>query len=274
MVTEKSERPLMESGHGVRYVTAKLCRQHQDCEFSGPKPLGLGRSQMGVHNRLWLLVLASVLIAGCSSSKSNSPPPVERDPCLDAGPAKSVEYDNCVADREASKREALRALLDDTGVYSRQMQIVESEDNTYQPSDFPDTPIPMVYKGADSISATEKRALPFKIRVTWKYSSKGVIPAPRDRFRMDEMERLILPAVQDKGLAKWVCTVTGGHQREWIFYTRSDEAFIAQTQAVLAQTGPYPIELSARKEQALSTEVQSSENLPEDIRITPKKCVE
>lgn len=132
MVAEKSERPLMESGHGVRYVTAKLCRQHQDCEFSGPKPLGLGRSQMGVHNQLWLLALSSVLIAGCSSSKSNSPPPVERDPCLDAGPAKSVEYDNCVADREASKREALRVLLDDTGVYSRQMQIVESEDNTYQ----------------------------------------------------------------------------------------------------------------------------------------------
>lgn len=274
MVTEKSERSLMESGHGVRYVTAELCRQRQGCELSGPKPLGLGRSQMGLHNWRWLLALASVLIAGCSSSKSNSPPPVERDPCLDAGPAKSVEYVNCVADREASKREALRALLDDTGVYSRQMQIAEFDDNTYQPSDFPDTPIPMIYKGADSISATEKRALSFKIRVTWKYSSKGVIPAPRDRVRMDEMERLILPAVQDKGLAKWVCTVTGGNQRQWIFYTRSDEAFIAQTQAVLAQTGPYPIELSARKEPTLSTEVQSSENLTEDIRITPKKCVE
>jgi len=153
MVTEKSERPLMESGHGVRYVTAKLCRQRQGCELSGPKPLGLERSQMGIHNRLWLLALASVLIAGCS--KSNSPPPVERDPCLDAGPAKSVEYDNCVADREASKREALRALLDDTGVYSRQMQIVESEDNAYQPPDFPDAPIPMVYKGAVSCRRPE-----------------------------------------------------------------------------------------------------------------------
>ncbi|MFJ4143043.1 DUF695 domain-containing protein [Pseudomonas sp. NPDC089734] len=273
MVTEKSERSLMESGHGMRYVTAKFCKQRQGCELSGPKPLGLGR-KMGVHNRLWLLALASVLISGCSSSKSNSLPPVERDPCLDAGPTKSVAYDNCVADREASKREALRALLDDTGVYSRQVQIAEFDDNTYQASDFPDTPIPMAYKGVDSISATDKRALPFKIRVTWKYSSKGVIPAPRDRVRMDEMERLILLAVQDKGLAKWVCTVTGGHQREWIFYTRSDEAFIAQTQAALAHTGPYPIELSARKEPVLSTEVQNSENLPEDIRITPKKCVE
>jgi len=71
-----------------------------------------------------------------------------------------------------------------------------------------------------------------------------------------------------------VCTVTGGQQREWIFYTRSDEAFIAQTQAVLTQTGPYPIELSARKELALGPEVQSGENLHGDIRITPKKCME
>ena len=272
MVIDKFERPLIEPGHDARHLTAKIFSQRQDCELSGPKPLRLGPSKMGVRNRLWLLALAGVFVVGCS--KSNSPPPIERDSCMDAGQAKSVEYDNCVADREVRKREALRALLDDTGIYSRQMQIADSDDTTYQPSDFPDTPIPMAYRGIDSISVTEKRALPFKIRITWKYSSKDVMPAPRDRVRMDEMERLILPAVQDKGLAKWVCRVTGGHQREWIFYTRSDEAFIAQTQAVLSQTGPYPIELSARKEPALSTEMQGSENMPENIHITPKKCVE
>ncbi|WPN64333.1 DUF695 domain-containing protein [Pseudomonas sp. P9_35] len=274
MVTEKSERPLMESGHGVQYVTAKLRRQRQDCKLSGSPSLGLGLSQMGVHNRFRLLALVSVLIAGCSSSKTHSPPPVERDRCLDAGPVKSVEYDNCVADRGASQSVALSALLDDTGDYPQPMEIVDVVDDIYQPSDFPDTPVPMLYKGAGSISTTEKRALPFKVKVTWKYSSKGLIPALRDRVRMNEMERLILPAMQDKGLAKWVCTVTGGKQREWIFYTRNDEAFIAQTRAILAQTGPYPIELSARKEPALSTEMQSGESLPENIRITPKTCVE
>jgi len=150
---------------------------------------------MGVYNRLWLLALTSVLIVGCSSSKSNSPKPVELAPCLDAGPAKTVEYDNCMADREARRSEALRVLLDDTGVDSQQQQLAKSDDKTYQESDFPDTPIPLIYRGATSISATEKRALPFKIRVTWKYSSKGVKPESRDRVRMDEMERLILPAV-------------------------------------------------------------------------------
>ncbi|WP_458130992.1 DUF695 domain-containing protein [Pseudomonas sp. R3-41] len=274
MVTEKSELPLMESGHGVQYVTAKLRRQRQDCKLAGSQSLGFGLSQMGVHNRLRLLALAGVLVTGCSSSQTHSPPPVKRDRCLDAGPVKSVDDDNCVADRVVSQNVALSTLLDDTGDYPQPMEIVEVVDDIYQPSDFPDTPVPMLYKGVGSISATEKRALPFKIKITWKYSSEGLIPAPRDRVRMDGMERLILPAMQDKGLAKWVCTVTGGKQREWIFYTRNDEAFIAQTRAILAQTGPYPIELSARKEPALSTEIQSGENLSEGIRITPKTCVE
>lgn len=267
MVTERSERPLIEPDHGVRYATATFCGQHQGGKRFGPHPIS-------VHNRLRLLALASVFIAGCSSSPSHSPPPVERDPCLDAGPPKSVPYDNCVADREASKQEALRALLDDTGVYSRQMKIAEFGDNSYQPSDFPDTTVPQFYKGVGSISVTENRALPFKVRVTWKYASTGGMPAPRDRVRMDEMERLILPAVQGKGLAKWICTMTGGNQRQWIFYTRNHEAFIAQTQAALAQTGPYPIELSTHQEPALNTDVQSGGNRPERIRITPKKCVE
>ncbi|SDX17478.1 Family of unknown function [Pseudomonas syringae] len=88
------------------------------------------------------------------------------------------------------------------------------------------------------------------------------------------MERLILPALQEKGLAKRACTVTVGKQREWIFYTRNNEAFIDKTKAILAQTGPYPIELSAGKESTLSTEMHNGGNSPGDSRITPKRCLE
>ncbi|WP_234778835.1 DUF695 domain-containing protein [Pseudomonas amygdali] len=267
MVTEKTHR----SGSGMRYLMAKLFRRPQGCEHAGSRLVGMGCSQVGSLNRLWLLVLASVFMAGCSNFKTS--PSIERDPCLDAGPAKSVEYENCVADRKASQSEALKELLDDTGAYSQGRQFALSDRDIYQESDFPDTPIPIMYRGAGSISAAEKRALPFKIRITWKYSSKSLLPAPRDRIRMDQMERLILPALQEKGLAKWACTVTGGQQREWIFYTRNNEAFIVQTKAVLAQTGPYPIELSARKEPVLSTEMHKGGNSPGDNRITPKSCV-
>ncbi|XHF33608.1 DUF695 domain-containing protein [Pseudomonas chlororaphis] len=244
MVIDKTGRSLMRSGFGVMHAT----------------------------NRFRLLAIVSVVVAGCSSSKS--PPPVERDACLAAGPAKSVDYDNCVANRERKSRAALEALLDDKFVYPPQQQIVEASESKYQPSDFPESPAPMIYKGLDSISLTEKRALPFKIRIVWKYTSTGVIPERRDAIRMAEMEKLIVPAVEEKRLAKWVCTVTGGHQREWIFYTQNDEAFTARTRSALSQGGPYPIELSARRDVVLSTGSQPADNLAEVIRITPKKCVE
>jgi hypothetical protein len=179
-----------------------------------------------------------------------------------------------VADREVRKAAALNALLDDTGTSYRQLQIAEPDDNSFQLSDYPDIPSPVTYRIARSISAIEKQALPFKIRVTWKYPSGTVLPASQELARMDEMEDLILPAVKDKGLAKWVCTVTGEHRREWIFYTRSDDAFITRVQAALAPTGPYPIELSGRKEPAWGADGLNGDNQRREFRITPKQCVE
>ncbi|WP_192564729.1 DUF695 domain-containing protein [Pseudomonas gozinkensis] len=242
MVTEGSGRSRMTSASGVQYFTKQLP----------------------------FLALASLLVAGCSSHEPTRFPAAP-DQCLIAGPVNSTEYDRCVKDREIRKAEALEELLDNDAV---RMQVRTDIQSKFQESDFPATPLPGTFAVVDSISATEKQALPFKARITWKYSSPTHAPGYRVGKRMAEMEKLILPALQDKGLAKWICTVTGGGQREWIFYTQSDEAFIARTQAVLAQTGPYPIELTAKKEAVSGTELQSAENLTEDIRMTPKKCME
>ncbi|MDD1006910.1 DUF695 domain-containing protein [Pseudomonas shahriarae] len=217
-----------------------------------------------------LLTLASMLSAGCS----HPPRPVDRDLCLDAGPAKSAAYESCAVDREERKAAALSAVLGDRPAYDRPLQLAEPDENSFQLSDFPDSPNPAIYSIAQSISASEKQAQPFKVRVTWKHASTTAMLAPRDRARMAKMEGLILSAVTDSGSAKWVCTVTGVHQREWIFYARSDDAFITRVQATLAPTGPYPIEFSSRKEPAWNADGLNGEKLSEQIRITPKQCVE
>jgi hypothetical protein len=222
---------------------------------------------------VWLSVLASVLIAGCSSS----PPPVSpvyRDPCLDDGPVKSAAYETCVEDREFDKALAYKALFEDLGPSFQPKTIVEPGEDEFQSSDFPDIEGSMAVRVTPSISAIEKQALPFKVRVIWKYVSKTFRPRSRDLVRMDEMEALILPAVEEKGLAKWVCTLTGEKRRVWTFYTRSDDAFIARVQAALAPSGPYPIELSAGKEPAWRADELTADNLHREIRITPKRCVE
>lgn len=233
----------------------------------------LARSKVCFYNRLRVLALASIFIAGCASPNPNSPLPIDRDPCLDEGPAKSEDYNNCLADFEAVLKMAFRSLTDNTYDYPRQMILDESVSEPYQLSDFPDTPL-VTYSGIRSISVTEKQALPFKVKITWKYKSKRLIPAPRDDIRMYEMERIILPGLKDKVLGKWACTATGGQQRQWIFYTRNEEAFIAQIKAILAQTGPYPIEVSSSQEPALNVEARDGKGLAEDIPITPKMCLE
>ncbi len=101
---------------------------------------------------------------------------------------------------------------------------------------------PKVCKNVMSAGETrQKQALPFKVRVTWKHALATAMLAHRDLARMAEFEGLMLSAVTESGSAKWVCTVTGVHQREWIFYARNDDAFITRVQATLAPTGALPV---------------------------------
>lgn len=87
---------------------------------------------------------------------------------------------------------------------------------------------------------------------------------------MMQVDRLIKAAVTADGFAKWGCTVTGGKRQVWVFYTLDDAAFVSRVQAALAQTGPYPIEFSSRKQADVSAEVQNAEQ----TRLTPKRCLE
>lgn len=222
----------------------------------------------GTQHPLAWLALASVLTAGCATH--TAAPVVERDPCLDEGPAHSVAFDQCVADKAADRAEALRLLLDDANPNPRQQALAAPGPDDYQDADFPDTPNPMLYQGIDSVTAAERRALPYKIRITWKYTSKTLRPAPRDLSRMEQMRSLIVPSVQEQGLAKWLCTVTGGQQVQWIFYAKSEEAFMAQVKTAQAKGDPYPLVFTTNKEPAPSVEMDGAET----IRITPKTCLE
>ncbi|MGF6131286.1 hypothetical protein ABIA54_000147 [Pseudomonas sp. EB276 TE3739] len=214
------------------------------------------------------LVLASLITTGCS--RSHSPKPVERDPCLDAGPANTTAYNTCMSEREERKAEALRILLSDDPADNRQRQLAEPGDGHFQLSDFPDEPMPASFRMPDSLHLKDTQAFPYKTRISWKYVSDHLLPSPKEYARMMQMDRLIQAAVAADGSAKWGCTVTGGQRLEWVFYTLDDAAFVSRVQAVLAQTGPYPVEFSSRKQADVSAAVLNAG----EIRLTPKRCLE
>lgn len=141
----------------------------------------LARSKVCFYNRLRVLALASIFIAGCASPNPNSPLPIERDPCLDEGPAKSEDYNNCVSDFEAVRKMAFRSLTDDTYDYPRRMILDESVGEPYQLSGFPDTPL-VTYSGIRSISATEKKRYPSKSRSPGNTNPSTLYPRPVTTF--------------------------------------------------------------------------------------------
>ncbi|MGH2420505.1 DUF695 domain-containing protein [Pseudomonas canadensis] len=224
--------------------------------------------RLNTHHRMRGIALASLLLAGCSHAGPQ--PTAQRDHCLDKGPANSEAFERCAADREAQKTKMLKDVLAVLDTPPGRQPLAETGPDGYQEADFPQTPKVLNYQGERSISVAEKQALPYKVRIIWKYDSPYPVPGPGDVYRMGQMREQVVPAVEAQGLAKFVCTVTADQQVQWIFYAKSEETFMAQVNAALAKSDPSPLVFTATKEPALSSEMAGAQS----IRITPKTCME
>lgn len=215
-------------------------------------------------------MLMGMLIGGCSGPLAPAPAPLQ-DHCLEEGPANSAGYARCVANLEAVKQQALADLLEDRPA---RVWVVDPDADRFKAADYVNSQVPMSYQFVASIPATSLQSLPIKATIRWKYASMGFLPEPVDRVRMDEMERLVIAALEEKGQAKWVCTLTGASQREWIFYASDEQAFKATVEAALANRAPYPIQISALRAPFLNPGKKGAEQSSDTIYFSPAKCVQ
>ncbi|WKV87220.1 hypothetical protein LJU32_15595 [Pseudomonas sp. B21_DOA] len=148
-----------------------------------------------------LLLLASLITTGCT--RSHSPKPVERDLCLDAGPEHTTAYAKCVSERKERQAEALKILLSDDPADNPQRQVAVPGDSDFQPSDFPDEPMPASFRMSSNLNLKDAQAFAYKTRISWKYVPDHFLPSPKEYARMKQMERLIQAAVATDGSAKW-----------------------------------------------------------------------
>ncbi|WP_232434419.1 hypothetical protein [Pseudomonas asplenii] len=210
-------------------------------------------------------MLVALLVSGCSTHK---PVAAYRDACLDEGSPASAEYRACVADRAAMKEMAFRALMDDTGAYSRPMQIsTTAKGKPLLASDFPAAGGDASYEITESMSVAQNQAFPFKVKVIWRNASPDTRGRPVDLMRMKQLDSLMSWSVKRDGTGAWLCTQSSRQQRMWVFYAADAETFVARLKSAVAATGPYPVEFS------------SSRRSPRDPNgdagaITPKQCVE
>jgi len=98
-----------------------------------------------------------------------------------------------------------------------------------------------------------KTNFPDRVILVWKYKSETGQPVKSEREAMDRMENLLEPLVDNAETSVLTLVSTGENLREWIFYSRSEKAFLAALNRALAGHPRFPIEVHAAPDPEWST---------------------
>jgi hypothetical protein len=86
---------------------------------------------------------------------------------------------------------------------------------------------------------------PDRVILVWKFQSESGMPVVAERERMDAMEDLIHPVLEDDGFATLALVSTGENLREWTYYVKSKSEFMVRLNEALASQSAFPIEAHA-----------------------------
>jgi Family of unknown function (DUF695) len=84
---------------------------------------------------------------------------------------------------------------------------------------------------------------PARIILAWKYQSEKGMPVLEERQRMDLMEDALEPLMEKDGFATLALVSTGENLREWTYYAKSENEFMARLNKALAGKPAFPIEV-------------------------------
>jgi hypothetical protein len=99
----------------------------------------------------------------------------------------------------------------------------------------------------------QKASFPDRIILVWRYKSEKSMPVTSEREAMDRMEDLLEPLVEKSGQSILALVSTGEDLREWIFYAKSEQEFLATLNQALAGQPRFPIEVHAAPDPEWST---------------------
>lgn len=94
----------------------------------------------------------------------------------------------------------------------------------------------------------KKPDFPDRVILVWKYKSDSGMPAPKEREAMDRMEDLFGPLVEKSGVSVLTLVSTGENLREWIFYAKAEQEFLAALNKALTGQPRFPIEVHAGRD--------------------------
>jgi hypothetical protein len=91
----------------------------------------------------------------------------------------------------------------------------------------------------------DRSSQPDRVILVWKYNTEKGMPPPEDQERMEELEDLLRPIVEDTGLATLAIVSTGDNVREWTYYAKSESQFLSKLNEAFREKPRFPIEIHA-----------------------------
>jgi hypothetical protein len=102
----------------------------------------------------------------------------------------------------------------------------------------------IIFRYAEQFSTTfERGSQPIRIIIVWKYHSDGGQPIPDEHQRMNQMEDALESALGQDGFATLALVSTGEDLREWTYYSKSEDEFMARLNFAFTEAPRYPIEI-------------------------------
>jgi hypothetical protein len=102
----------------------------------------------------------------------------------------------------------------------------------------------IIFRFAKQFSSTfDKVSQPIRIIIVWKYESETGQPIAEEHRRMNLFEDALEPALDQEGFATLALVSTGENLREWTYYAKSEDGFMACLNYALTELPAFPIEI-------------------------------
>jgi hypothetical protein len=111
-------------------------------------------------------------------------------------------------------------------------------------------PLLVRYRG-ERPQGVEAKAFPFLLSATWSYQpNEHGLPSAEEMKLMDKFEDALASSLEGSQTAHLMVVLTGGGERDWLWYTRGEEEAMRQVNQSLKGHKPYPVEFSVQSDRA------------------------
>jgi hypothetical protein len=124
----------------------------------------------------------------------------------------------------------------------------------------------IVFRYAEQFGAGFDRASqPVRIIIVWKYQSENGQPVTDEHQQMNLLEDALEPVLEEGPFATLALVSTGENLREWTYYAKSEDEFMARLNFALAGMPAFPIEIHIAHDPSWKTYEEFTSGIKKEV---------